>query len=91
MSNDPKFKVALSKEAFKYYTKVSAATTGRLDKCFASLESEPTTGPNIKPLADMPGKYRYRISSLRIIYEIDLSRRVVSVLAILPRGDVYKK
>lgn len=90
MSNEQKFKIALSREALKYYKKVSTTTAERLDKCFTNLESEPIKGTNIKPLREMAGKYRYRVGNLRVIYEIDLSKRIVNVLAILPRGQAYK-
>ena len=33
MSKEQKFKVALSREALKYYDKVSTSTAERLDKC----------------------------------------------------------
>ncbi|MBI4332525.1 MAG: hypothetical protein HY673_14735 [Chloroflexi bacterium] len=48
MSNEPKFKIALSREALKYYQKVPTVTARRLDKSFANLESEPAHGRNIK-------------------------------------------
>jgi hypothetical protein len=34
MSNEPRFRIALSKEALKYYTKVSVNTAEKLHKCF---------------------------------------------------------
>ncbi len=90
MSNGQTFRIALSRESLKYYNKVSPATAKRLDKCFVNLESEPVKGSNVKPLKGMAGKYRYRIGGLRVIYEIDLARRVVNVMAILPSGQAYK-
>ena len=90
MSKEQKFKIALSREAFKYYSKVSTDTAGRLDKCFANLESDPITGANIKLLREMAGKYRYRIGNLRVIYEVDFVKRIVNIVAILPRGQAYK-
>ena len=90
MSNERKFRIALSKEAFKYYGKVSVTTAERLDKCFNNLESEPLHGSNIKPLREMAGKYRYRVGSLRVIYEVDSAKRIVYILAILPRGQAYR-
>lgn len=91
MSSEPSFRVALSKEAFKYYSKVSVTTARRLDRCFAALESDPTKGANIRPLQEMAGRYRYRIGGLRIVYSLDLTERVVYVLAILPRGQAYRQ
>jgi len=90
MSNEQKFRIALSKEALKYYNRVSTTTAERLDRCFSSLESEPIKGSSIKPLKEMAGKYRYRIGNLRVIYEVDLEKRTVNVMAILPRRQAYK-
>jgi mRNA interferase RelE/StbE len=84
------FKIALSKEALKYYNKVSLSTASRLDKCFAVLEQEPFKGSNVKYLKGIAGKYRYRIGNIRVIYEVDNTEGTVYVLAILPRGQAYK-
>ncbi|MBI2832435.1 MAG: type II toxin-antitoxin system RelE/ParE family toxin [Chloroflexi bacterium] len=61
-----------------------------MDRCFASLESEPLKSSNIKSLKGMAGKYRYRVGSLRVIYEVDNANSTVYVIAILPRGQAYK-
>ena len=90
MSNVPIFKIALSKEALKYYKKVSINTAAKLDKCFVSLESEPIQGSNIKPLSGLAGKYRYRVGNLRVIYEVNIVDKIVYIMAILPRGQAYK-
>ncbi len=90
MSNERVYKVALSREALKYYNKVSTSVAARLDKCFSKLESDPLHGPNIRPLKEMAGKYRYRIGNLRVIFEADTAKRIVSIIAILPRGQAYK-
>jgi len=84
------FRVALSREALKYYNRVSTTTAARLDNCFMSLETDPLKGPNIKHLQGMPGKYRCRIGGLRVTYEVDVPKQVVYVLAILPRGQAYR-
>jgi mRNA interferase RelE/StbE len=91
MSNAPLLKVALSREALKYYTKVSINTAARLDRCFAFLESDPTRGPNIKQFKELDGKYRYRVGNLRVVYEVDIANKKVYVFAILPRGQAYNK
>ena len=62
MSSEQMYKVALSREAVKYYNKVSTNTAVRLDKCFANLESDPFGGANTKALHGIGGKYRYRIT-----------------------------
>ncbi len=90
MSSEQKFKVALSREAYKYYNKVSTTIAARLDRCFSDLESAPLRSSNIRPLKEMAGKYRYRVGNLRVVYEVDLVNRTVNVIAILPRGQAYK-
>jgi mRNA interferase RelE/StbE len=90
MSKEPPFKIALSKESLKYYNKVSINTAAKLDKCFASLESEPIQSSNIKPLKGLAGKYRYRAGNLRVIYTINFTQKIVYIIAILPRGQAYK-
>lgn len=90
MSNAPTFKIGLSREALKYYNKVSVNTAAKLDKCFASLESDPIQGSNIKPLKGLAGKYRYRVGNLRVIYEVSVLDKIVYAVSILPRGQAYK-
>jgi mRNA interferase RelE/StbE len=90
MSKEPTFNIALSREALKYYNKVSVNTAARLDKSFTSLELDPVQNVNIKPLKGIAGKYRFRAGNLRIIFEVDFAKRIVYILAILPRGQVYK-
>jgi mRNA-degrading endonuclease RelE of RelBE toxin-antitoxin system len=90
MSNEQTFRIALSKEALKYYKKVSVNTAARLDKSLTSLESDPIQGVNIKPLKGIAGKYRYRAGNLWIVYEVDVVGKIVYILAILPRGQAYK-
>ena len=89
MSSEQRFRVALSKDALKYYQKVDADTAARLDRCFARLEEDPFGGGDVKPLKGMRGKYRYRVGELRVIYGVSLEERVVKVFAILPRGEAY--
>ena len=89
-SREPMFRIALSKEALKYYNRVSIVTAARLDRCFAGLESDPLKSSNVKSLKGIAGKYRYRIGNLRVIYELDNANNTVYVIAILPRGQAYR-
>lgn len=89
MSNEQKFRVALSKDALKYYRKLDANTAAKLDQCFKILEEDPFGGGDIKPLKGVKGRYRCRVGKLRVIYGVDLEERIVKVFVILPRGEVY--
>lgn len=86
-----RFEIILSKQALKYYQKVSKNTARRIDRAFLLLEKDPTTGGDIKILTAKRKRYRLRIGDLRVVYQIDLKLSKIQVSAILPRGDVYKK
>lgn len=89
MSSERQFRVALSKNALKYYQKVDTDTAARLDRCFKSLEQDPLGGGDIKLLRGIEGRYRYRVGKLRVIYGVDLEERVVKIFVIQPRGEAY--
>ncbi|MDD5189869.1 MAG: type II toxin-antitoxin system RelE/ParE family toxin [Dehalococcoidales bacterium] len=84
------FRIALSKEALKYYNKVGNNTAARLDKSFVALETDPLQNSNSKLLKGVAETYRFRTGNLRIIYQVDITEKVVYILAILPRGQAYK-
>lgn len=85
------YKVVLKKNAEKYYLKTDKKQTKKLDVAFSDMEENPR-GINSKKLKGvLTGLWRYRVGSLRLIYEIIDSEKQVNVILILPRGDVYKK
>ena len=86
------FEIRLSRQAQRYYEHVDGPTALRLDKCFSALEQDPLSGPQIKPLKARGGmSFRYRVGSLRVLYDVKLAQRLVEVTAILPRGQVYRE
>jgi len=87
-----KFQVIIQKQPAKYYQKVPSNVAKLLEKAFRQLEENPFYLPGkIKRLKGMEGKWRYNTDGIRIVYEINVADKKVGVLAILPRGDVYKK
>lgn len=87
-----KFKVILQSQPKKYYQKVDNKIAKTLEKCFRQLEDNPFYQPGrIKRLKGREGLFRYTTNGLRIVYEIDAENGKVGILAILSRGDVYKK
>ena len=88
----PKYVVLVQSQPEKYYRRVPAAIGKALKACFIQLENSPHHHlGKIKKLQGYQSLYRYRVGDLRVIYEINESRREVAVVAILPRGDAYKK
>lgn len=87
-----KFAVILQSQPEKYYRKADDKTTKALEKCFRQLEENPFyQSGKIKRLKGKEGLFRYTTGGLRVVYEIDIVNKKVGVLAILPRGDIYKK
>jgi mRNA-degrading endonuclease RelE of RelBE toxin-antitoxin system len=86
------YDVLISHEAEKYYKKQDKDTKKRINKCIAILSKGPLFGPHIKKLhGELEDKHRYEIGGIRIVYEVNSSKKIVEVKAIKSRGDVYKK
>ena len=65
----------------------------RTIKAVEEIRQHPTSprGDTVKPLArDLKGMWRYRIGDFRLVYEPDNDRRVVHLLSISHRKDVYE-
>lgn len=87
-----KHKVILQSQPEKYFRKTDTRTAEALEACFMKLEETPFHSQGkIKRLKGVEGLYRYAVGGLRVIYEVNESRKEVGVVAIFPRGDVCKK
>jgi len=86
------FKVRFSKTVEKYYRSLhDKKLVSDIDKCISRLENNPFSGRNIKKLkGEHKGYYRITTDGYRIIYRIDKSSMIVSIVSIGPRGDIYK-
>lgn len=62
-------------------------------RAIQELESDPTTprGNTIKKLTGYENVYRYRLGDFRLIYAVESNARLIQLLAIGPRGSVYKR
>lgn len=74
-----------------------ARQTGRsldrklLDYIYPQLKQEPHFGPNIKRLQGYtPLTWRYRLGDYRIFYFIDETERIVFLLTLDHRKDIYR-
>lgn len=61
-------------------------------RVIVAIERFAETGQgDVRPLRGHTGEYRLRIGDWRVTFAIDLARREMVILRILPRGDVYKR
>lgn len=87
-----RYDVKLSQNAESYYKRTGANTKERLERCFEDLEEEPKdwSHPRVKKLrGELSGLWRYRVGDLRVVYRVKDQQKVVDVVAIGPRGDIY--
>lgn len=86
------WEVVLTKPAEKTYDRAPRNIKQRLSHCFENLEINPLYGNNIKPLTGkLKGLCRYRVGDWRVIYRLFKEKMIVEIVAILPRGNAYKK
>lgn len=90
---ESKYSVQLSKAPIKYIKRQEAKVQDRIITAINDIESNPYPENN-RSIRQLSGKlknyYRYRIGSIRIIYEIIEEELVVLIIEVGNRGDVYK-
>lgn len=83
--------LSLSREARQFFEGADAGMQRRLDRCFDSLKVDPYHHPNIKRLkGDWSGANRYRVGDYRVIYRVDTAAKLVKILIIANRREVYE-
>lgn len=83
------YQLTLSRDAVKFIGKQERAAQVRIQKAMLGLTVRPPTG-DIRPLKGFDKRFRLRIGSYRILFEIDHQEQIVYILSIAHRGDVYK-
>ena len=83
------YEVRLSRSANRYYQRVDIDTARRLEQCFSQLNQNPFAASNVRPIRGRRGLYRYRVGSIRVLFNVNQRERIVLIITIGPRGDVY--
>jgi mRNA interferase RelE/StbE len=82
--------LVLADTARRVYEKAQPDLQRKLDRCFDLLRTEPRRHPNIRSLKGRwDGYYRFRVGDHRVVYRIDDHSRVVIVVVIAHRSEVY--
>ena len=62
-----------------------------IKKTYTQIRANPYYGKNIKKLKSYrPETWRHKLGGLRIFYEIDKNEKIISILTIDHRGNIYK-
>ena len=85
-------KVVLHKNAVKFYTKADDSLRKRINTSIDSIVKDPYYNTHTKKLkGELSHMYRYRLGSIRILYEIHEDIKTVRIKTIEARGSAYKK
>jgi mRNA interferase RelE/StbE len=84
-------RIVLSKKAGKYLKRMDERIKAQLISKLEGLAGCPDDAAGVKPMeGDYEGCHRLRYGDLRVIYHWDTEADVIVILAIGPRGDIYK-
>ena len=83
------YNVVLSRDAARTLEKATPAMRRRLIAAFERLKAMPHSGKKLR--GELEGLFSLRIGGMRAVYGVDADKKVVAVLAIGQRGDIYKK
>ncbi|WEK53586.1 MAG: type II toxin-antitoxin system RelE/ParE family toxin [Candidatus Cohnella colombiensis] len=82
------YRLTLNRDAIKFVAKQEKAIQERIRKSLLGLTVRPPIG-DIRPMKGYDKRFRLRVGSYRVLFEIDHQEQVVYILAIDNRGDVY--
>lgn len=82
------YKVFLSREAEKQLKKLDKRYQKAVISGLLRLGGNPNLGEPLK--YELKGKYRLRVGSYRIVYRLEHLQKIINVLQIEHRKDVYR-
>jgi mRNA interferase RelE/StbE len=84
------FRVSVAHEAEKILDRLDRATEQRVRARFVQLAVDPFDSRLSAPLTDRPGIRKSRVGGWRILFTADREAKVIYILTVDTRGQVYK-
>lgn len=84
------FNIFFTEKAQKELDKLTSSDTQKILRKLPLLSNWPSSTLNIKKLLNTPNFYRLRVDRVRIIFEIDFSKKQIWIRKIGYRGGVYR-
>jgi mRNA interferase RelE/StbE len=81
-------KINLNRNAIKFLSKQEKSVSQRIRIALEGLKKQPPLGDIVK-MKGRKDTYRLRVGTYRVVYNIDFQERVIYILAIDNRGDIY--
>jgi mRNA interferase RelE/StbE len=85
-----KYQVSLAHEAEKVLDRLDAPTQRRIRHRLVQLAEDPSDPRLSAPLVDRAGVRKSRVGGWRILFTLDRETKVIYVLTVDTRGQVYK-
>jgi len=83
------WRIEFSKQVYKTYKVLQKGYQKKIDKILTLLMTKKKI--DIKPVEGEKDIYRLRIGKNRVLIKIYKEKKIILVVKIGPRGDVYKK
>lgn len=84
------FEVRYSRPSTKVLLRVPRTVARRIRDRIVDVAADPYADhPNVTRLRDREG-YRLRVGDWRVIYELDDGEKILTVIAVGPRGQAYR-
>lgn len=84
--------VKISRKTEKYIKKLNKKLQTKVKEQLITLshQENPLNNKNVKPLTgELHGFYRLRVGDYRIVFALMKEEKIIAVVNIAPRGDVY--
>ncbi|MGF7048374.1 mRNA-degrading endonuclease RelE of RelBE toxin-antitoxin system [Paenibacillus sp. DS2015] len=82
------YRLTLSRDSVKFIAKQEKVIQERIRRAVLGLSTRPPIG-DIKLMKGFDKRFRLRVGSYRILFEVNHQERNVTILTIDNRGDVY--
>lgn len=82
------YQLTLSREAVKFVAKQEKVVQERIRKALLGLTVRPPVG-DIRLMKGYEKRFRLRIGSYRVLFEVNHQEQIIYILAIDNRGDIY--
>lgn len=82
------YQLTLSRDAVKFLAKQEKIIQQRIRKALLGLAFRPPIG-DIKLMKGFEKRFRLRVGSYRVLFEVDQREQIVFILTVDNRGDVY--
>jgi mRNA interferase RelE/StbE len=84
------FEVSVAREAEKLLDRLDRPLEQRIRSRFVQLSFDPFDPRLSAPITDRPGIRKSRVGGWRILFTVDREARVIYIITVDTRGQVYK-